>query len=352
MPKIEIDYSKTIFYKIICKDHNVKDLYVGYTTNFTQKKYIHKQNCINESSSNYTNKLYNVIRANGGWDNWIMENIGLYKCTNHNEVVQKELDLCLALKSTLNTNISSNNLMEIKKLKKNLPKYICEYCDFECSMKCDWDRHVIRPKHLRKSNGNKPEIKLNEANFTCDCNKKYYSLSGLWKHKKICNKNNAVNVEDEKISYSEITNETILSILKQNNELQNMLIEQNKTIIELSKNNQTNSHNNHTNSHNKTFNLQVFLNETCKDAMNIMEFVDSIKLQLSDFERVGEVGFVNGISDIIIKNLKQLDITERPIHCTDKKREIMYVKDENKWEKRMIRIGKLDEPSSTLRIKT
>ena len=104
-------------------------------------------------------------------------------------------------------------------------------------------------------------------------------------------------------------------------------------ILDVVKNGTYITNNNHTNSHNKTFNLQVFLNETCKDAMNIMDFVDSIKLQLSDFERVGEVGFVNGISDIIIKNLKQLDITERPIHCTDKKREIMYVKDENKWEK-------------------
>jgi hypothetical protein len=110
-----------------------------------------------------------------------------------------------------------------------------------------------------------------------------------------------------------------------------MLLEQNKTIIELSKNNNiTNSINN---SHNKTFNLNVFLNETCKDAMNITDFVDSIKLQLSDLESVGELGYVEGISNIIVRNLKQLDITKRPVHCTDKKREIIYIKDEDKWEK-------------------
>jgi hypothetical protein len=89
----------------------------------------------------------------------------------------------------------------------------------------------------------------------------------------------------------------------------------------------------HTNSHNKTFNLQLFLNETCKDAMNIMDFVDSIKLQLSDLERVGELGYIEGISNIIVKNLKDLDVTQRPVHCTDKKRETLYIKDEDKWEK-------------------
>ncbi len=89
----------------------------------------------------------------------------------------------------------------------------------------------------------------------------------------------------------------------------------------------------HTNSHNKAFNLNFFLNETCKDAMNIMDFVDSIKLQLSDLEKVGELGYVEGISNIITKNLKKLDVHQRPVHCTDKKRETMYIKDDNKWEK-------------------
>jgi dGTP triphosphohydrolase len=102
-------------------------------------------------------------------------------------------------------------------------------------------------------------------------------------------------------------------------------------MIELCKNGTNN--NNTTNSHNKAFNLNFFLNETCKDAMNIMDFVDSIQLQLSDLENVGKVGYVEGISNIIVKNLKELDVEKRPAHCTDKKRETMYVKDENKWEK-------------------
>jgi hypothetical protein len=98
-------------------------------------------------------------------------------------------------------------------------------------------------------------------------------------------------------------------------------------------NNNNNNNNINNNSHNKTFNLNFFLNETCKDAMNIMEFVDSLKLQLSDLENLGKLGYVDGISKIIVQNLKSLDETKRPVHCTDSKREVMYVKDENKWEK-------------------
>jgi len=134
----------------------------------------------------------------------------------------------------------------------------------------------------------------------------------------------------------------ILFLIKQNSELikeqgniKQLMIEQQNIVLEIAKNGTTqNSHNTtNTNSHNKTFNLQFFLNETCKDAMNIMDFIDSIKLQLSDLERVGELGYVEGISNIIVKNLKELDVTQRPVHCTDKKRETIYVKDENKWEK-------------------
>ena len=116
-----------------------------------------------------------------------------------------------------------------------------------------------------------------------------------------------------------------------------MLVKQNTELMEILKNgapNHTINNNScNTNSLNKTFNLQFFLNETCKDAMNITDFVKSIKLQLSDLEKVSELGYVQGISNIIATNLKALDITERPVHCTDKKREIMYVKDEDKWQK-------------------
>ena len=211
----------------------------------------------------------------------------------------------------------------------------CNYCDYKCFKKQHIKQHLKAQSH-KMAKGNAVSNSGNETEynyvgdcleFGCsECGKKYKNRSGLWKHKKTCvglPKPSCV-ITNEETEIKKLT-ELVLNVVKHNQDLTDK-------IYEICKNGTT-INNTNTNSHNKTFNLQFFLNETCKDAMNIMDFVDSIKLQLSDFERVGEVGFVNGISDIIIKNLKQLDITERPIHCTDKKREIMYVKDENKWEK-------------------
>ena len=232
-----------------------------------------------------------------------------------------------------------------KILQKICNKFYCEKCDYTTSRKSSYEDHTLSAKHQKKSFGDKninnsAKILQSDKKFICEnCNKQYMSRNGLWKHNKICkiesyNDSESNNKEINENTYTGISQETILSILKQNRELQQMLIEQNKTIIELSKNNQIITNNTtHTNSHNKSFNLHFFLNETCKDAMNIMDFVDSIQLQLSDLERVGELGYVDGISNIIVKNLKELDVEKRPVHCTDKKRETMYVKDEDKWEK-------------------
>ena len=206
-------------------------------------------------------------------------------------------------------------IKETKKLKKNLPRFFCEQCDFKCYMKCDWDRHITRPKHIE---GNGMEIKNLKKTYNCTCGKIFLSNSGLWKHKNVCNKEEIVEKDD--------TSEK---------ELIMMLIKQNSELLEVIKNGTHNTTNNttHTNSHNKAFNLNLFLNETCKDAMNIMDFVESIKLQLSDLEKMGEVGYVEGISNIIVKNLNALDVSQRPLHCTDKKRETIYIKDQDKWEK-------------------
>jgi len=180
----------------------------------------------------------------------------------------------------------------------------------------------------------------NAVDFVCECGKEYKHRQGLWKHKKVCSSTSTVSEDaDDKTSQENLllTN-LILEVVKQNKELmkensefKDLMLEQNRMVLELAKNAGNNT--NTVNSHNKTFNLQIFLNETCKDAMNIMDFVDSLKLQLCDLERIGEVGFVTGISDIIIKNLKALDVSKRPVHCADTKREVMYVKDNDKWEK-------------------
>jgi len=229
------------------------------------------------------------------------------------------------------------NIISDNKTPKNACIFTCIICDFYCSKKSEWDRHISRPKHKNLTSYDNLD---NKNIYICKlCNKEYNSRNGLWYHKKKC-KNIYESDKDENI---EIDNkDLILMLINDNKELRNLLIEQCKEkdelkimmlkVLENGTNNTSNSHN-HTNSHNKSFNLQFFLNETCKDAMNIMDFVDSIKLQLSDLEKVGEFGYVEGISNIITKNLKALDISKRPIHCADKKREVLYVKDENKWEK-------------------
>jgi endonuclease YncB( thermonuclease family) len=229
-----------------------------------------------------------------------------------------------------------------------IPKYCCDFCDTKTNNKKDYERHLSTAKHNNNTIVNNSLTNVNTIlaqispnnisyDFICkNCNKEYKSRVGLWKHKKIC------DTTDNNLNNIDITDSNIIvQLIKQNDEFKHLLveqsksmIEQNKTIIELSKNiSNTNISHSNINSHNKTFNLQFFLNETCKDAMNIMDFVDSIKIQLCDLENVGKLGFVEGISKIIVQNLNSLDETKRPVHCTDTKREVMYVKDEDKWEK-------------------
>ena len=214
----------------------------------------------------------------------------------------------------------------------------CNCCDYNTSRKSQYERHLTTEKHINQqlaTNGNKKGPKSSIV-FECNCGKKYKDRTGLWKHKKICKEETYSDV-----TIKENTNDKdqlILMLIKQNSaliketsEFKNLMVEQQNMMMEVIKNGTHNT--THTNSHNKAFNLNFFLNETCKDAMNINDFVESIKLQVSDLENVGEVGFVEGISNIIVKNLNALDVTQRPIHCTDKKREIIYIKDENVWEK-------------------
>ena len=224
-----------------------------------------------------------------------------------------------------------------KKSPKIPKKYSCEYCDYFTSNKKDFKKHMSTDKHLKCENDSKmvvndseisPKIPKNKL-FTCECGKAYKYDSGFYRHKKKCKE---ITLNDEIINY-DINNkdELIIMLLKQNS----LLIEQNSEFVKNGMYNVNNSHNtnNTNNSYNKSFNLNFFLNETCKNAMNIMEFVDSVKLQLSDLEKVGELGYIDGISNIIIQNLKELDIDKRPVHCTDAKRDVLYVKDDNKWEK-------------------
>ncbi len=220
---------------------------------------------------------------------------------------------------------------------QNIPhKFYCEKCDYGCSKSSIYNQHLNTSKHKNATDMLQNATNIFQKNL-CSCGKKFQHHSSYYRHKKKCSqkleKEEIIDKETVEINHN-ISPEMILNIIQQNQEFKDLLLEQNKLIIELSKNtNTTNNTINNNNSHNKTFNLQVFLNETCKDAMNIMDFVDSIKIQLSDIESIGELGYVNGMSKLIIKHLNALDETMRPIHCSDQKRESLYVKDQNVWEK-------------------
>jgi hypothetical protein len=235
--------------------------------------------------------------------------------------------------------MESSGIMESK---KSSDKFVCELCNYKCSYNCDWTKHLTTTKHKASANLDKNGIEESSLSslskktspFVCSCGKSYSSKSNLGKHKKSCvqKKETYLTEDTPKMDIYDL----VKYLMKENSDLKNMLTEQTNKFLEHGISNNNNSNNNNTtntNSHNKAFNLQFFLNETCKNAMNITDFVDSIKLQLNDLINVGELGYVEGISNIIVKKLNTLDETERPIHCTDKKREIIYIKDEDKWEK-------------------
>ena len=229
--------------------------------------------------------------------------------------------------------------MDSKNPQKSPKKFNCEICDYHTSKQNEYVKHLATGKHVNGSklaaSGIKKSPNITRP-FTCCCGKQYAHDSGYYRHKKKCQSMVPSLTNPEPIHNFVLDKELFMLLIKENSELKHMMIEEHKStqqmMLEVIKNG-TNNTTTHTNSHNKTFNLNVFLNETCKNAMNIMDFVDSLKLQLSDLERMGEIGFVNGMSNIIIKNLQSMDVTERPVHCTDQKREVMYVKDDGKWDK-------------------
>jgi len=222
---------------------------------------------------------------------------------------------------------------------KSSENFYCELCDYSTSRKSQYDRHLSTDKHKLRENGSKmvgndSDLVAKSSNcYECGCGNKYKYDSGYYRHKKKCNKysNQENNMSEAEIAvkYQEkldhLTN-VVLNVVNQNNELT-------KKIIELSSKPTMTNCNNTNNSNNKTFNLQIFLNEQCKDALNIKEFVESIQVQISDLENTGKIGYVEGISKIFINNLEQLNTHERPIHCSDSKREILYIKDDNQWSK-------------------
>jgi len=230
--------------------------------------------------------------------------------------------------------------------------FVCKNCDYSSSRKSQYDRHISTTKH--KMLTNIAISKLNSTaikNHICPCGKIFSYRQSLSFHKKKCNYNNNDNNDNDNdndddnnndnFSQNEpysmtdmpiITTEVVMQLIKQNQELQNLLIDQNNKMYELAKEGKTITNNNN-NTTNNNFNLNVFLNEKCKDAINLMDFVDSLKIKLKDLEKTARLGYVEGISQIFITGLSELNVHKRPIHCSDFKREVLYIKDQDSWEK-------------------
>jgi GIY-YIG catalytic domain len=233
MPKCDIDYSNTIIYKITCIDPKVTDVYVGHTTNFVQRKYSHKQTCITPKSSAYNCKLYKVIRENGGWINWKMEIVGFFNCQDHYEARQKEQEYFEILHANLNSieplpkqNTHSNILYKQKHIQdagcnKIGSCFFCETCKYNTSRKSSFKKHLTTDKHKNSL--------FKTENYECKCGKTYKYSQGLSKHKKVCYENKSIPES------SIFINNTILNLIKQNQDLQNKVIEQNKENMELQK---------------------------------------------------------------------------------------------------------------------
>jgi hypothetical protein len=230
--------------------------------------------------------------------------------------------------------------MLTEKLQKVAHEFFCEKCNYNTSKKSSYDKHLLTAKHKMLTNDYIKVAKSCSEIICCKCNKIYKSRVGLYLHKKKCSLvsdsvenpakadqklENTMVLSDPSLNLTAI----VLDLLKQNNELQKQLIELSKEKSIVMNNCNTNSGNNN----NNHFNIQLFLNDKCKDAINIDQFIKDIQISITDLENVGNQGYVQGISDIIIKNLRTLELTKRPMHCTDIKRETIYIKDADKWEK-------------------
>ena len=228
-------------------------------------------------------------------------------------------------------NFSRHSIMDAFLVQKSSEIFSCNFCDYHTSRKSQYDRHITTLKHQKNAQGCTKKFQLNHDIFICECGNKYKFRQGLQKHRKLCCKTN------------DKTNEKMVELFKEqlqeNKEMkqflleqQKQMMEQNKQILELTKDKTTQIINNNCHTTNK-FNLNLFLNEHCKNALNLADFINSLQLQLTDLEATAKLGYVDGISKIFVKGLKDLELHKRPVHCSDVKRETLYVKDENKWEK-------------------
>ena len=215
---------------------------------------------------------------------------------------------------------------------KQVPMYYCEPCDFTSSKKSNYEVHITTAKHKKITNDDSNQ---SIKSHICQCGKEFKYRQGLSRHRKNCTHHSTQESTDtDKDDKYDMLSSTIMMLVNENREFKQLLVDQNAKMMEMAGNMGGHNHHNttNTNSHNK-FNLNVFLNEQCKDAMTLKDFVKSMEISMEEFIETGEIGFVDGLSQVLIQRIGDMDIHDRPIHCTDLKRETVYVKDAEKWEK-------------------
>ena len=211
---------------------------------------------------------------------------------------------------------------------KHIHDFYCETCDFKCCKKGDWNRHILTLKHQNDVKM-MPKASQKSGHF-CICGKGYKYRQGLSVHKKTCQLINEEKVKEKPQGLGNGECEIIKMLIKDNSEMKTMMMEVFKTI---QPNNNTTNNNSHNTTNNNHFNLQIYLNETCKDAVNLTDFVESLQVKLKDLEETARLGYSEGVSRIFINGLNELDVCKRPIHCSDAKRETLYIKEQNEWTK-------------------
>jgi hypothetical protein len=288
-----------IIYRIYCATQNdCKNGFIGHTINLSQKKHYHKVNCVNTDN---ICSLYTAIRENGGWKNWRTDKLDVLPITSDEEIQKIENSYNEQFSYTLSTEQNRH--------------YFCTLCSVECLKKNDYERHCQTQKH-KKLRENKEKHQL--------------ELQLQKKDSQIQQQEEQLRQQEEQLHVHGSTKQVdlgmVMDVLKKNNDLTTQ-------IIELSKEkNITTTSNSHNNINNK-FNLNVFLNETCKDAINLADFVSQMSCKVEDLVHTGEAGFSDGISEILMRNLRSIATNRRPIHCSDVKRETLYIRENNAWEK-------------------
>jgi len=330
MPRVKINYAEMIFYKIYCLSPNITKVFVGHTTNVNQRKHTLKKQT---QSDTYCSDMIEFIKNSGGWDNWNLQMLEKYECKSHIDIVLREIyhtDLLnkknnnVDATTIINHNDIDDNKLNTKPVSKNSTVdkiFICSHCNYRCLKSKHFKQHLMTRKHIEEVQNHATSSSaalLNEPEDNTNEDKKEVGY--------IINESNAETSENK--------NELILQLLKDNESMKIFMKEQNDMLKEMIANHNTTTTNNirHKNIKQK-FNINIFLNEQCKDAINMCDFIKSLKVTFHDLEITRDKSLEESVSTIMLRGLKELDVYKRPIHCTDQKRDVMYIKDEEKWEK-------------------